>query len=162
MILMQVPALDKAFASVRAEIDAKINLEYKKQVKRMFVDLLAVTPQWSGNYASNWWITTDPTVSYYTDSPWKGSTTFESAGKRGDERGTAKPTKLMNLAKFDYKKPVYFLNNTPTFFDEDTSEVAGFTQPYEGANYPSQTKVRPANLVDGRIALQSYMEAKYK
>lgn len=161
MILIEVPSLDATFASIKAEIDLEINREFKKQVKIMFVDLLNTTPQWSGNYASNWWITTDPTVSYYTPNPWKGSTRYEEAGKRGDTRGTAKPLKLMNLAKFDYKNPIYFVNNTQTFFDEDTSEVAGFTQPYKGANYPSMTKVRPENLVDKRIALQSYITRKY-
>ena len=164
MILMKLPDFNSMFVGIEADIHAAINREHKKRVKIMFADLVKTTPQWSGNYASNWWITTDPNISHYNPSPWKGATQRGTEGKRGDERGTARPIKLMNLAKFDYRQPVYFLNNTPVIFEEDTDKpsVVGYTQPYAGADFPSMTKVRPVNLVDSRVALQSYLVSKYK
>ena len=166
MILMQLPDFEKVLGTAVAAMHEAINREYKRQLRIMFVDLVTRTPQWSGNYASNWRITTNPNSSAYTPSPWKGATRRENAGVRGDTRGTATPIRLTNisLAKVDFRQPVYFMNNTPTIFEEDTGSpgVVGYEQPFEGANMASMTKVRPENLIDGQVALASYIVNKYK
>ena len=42
--------------AVMPTIEAEINTKYRKLVRKVFTDLVENSPQWSGNLASNWYI----------------------------------------------------------------------------------------------------------
>lgn len=154
-----------AIAKIKKQMKDELDKQFSAKVRLMFRDLIKVTPQWSGNYAANWYISEDANFAGYTPTVMKGHTRYTEAGQAGDARGTAPSINRSNFQskKLNYTKPVYFINNTPTLFDEDTANpsVVGYSQPYPGANYPEITKVRPENLVDGKVVLSSYLKAKY-
>jgi hypothetical protein len=155
-------AINTRFEFIKQKIIADANKQLKSKVLKIFNDLVRVTPQWSGNYASNWYITQDYNSSKYTENINKGKTTREDASVRGDMFNIRSTINAANGVRLDFTKPVYLMNNTPVIFDENTNQVLGYDQPFEGATWGPMQKVRSENLVNGRIASVSYIMAKYR
>lgn len=162
-----------AIAKIKKQMQDELDKQFSAKVRLMFRDLVKVTPQWSGNYAANWYISEDPNFAGYTATVMKGHTRYEEAGQAGDTRGTAPSINRSNFQskKLNYTKPVYFINNTPTLFEEGSSptKVTGYSQPYPGADYPEITEVRKVNLtkvtpdelIGSGVVLSNYLKAKY-
>lgn len=150
------------FADARRKIDAEINKQFRKRVLAMFNDLLRSSPQWSGDFASNWRVNTTGS-SQYVPNAWKGHTKPIAAKQMGDMDSIRGAISRANLVKFDYKTNVYFTNATPISFDEDRGLVFGDGQPYAGAHFGRKQDIRAVNieLVTSKVALASYIRFKY-
>lgn len=145
-------------ANLRKKIDEALNKQFAKKVRKMFGDLVRVSPQWSGDFASNWKLSLTPTATYSASAE-KGNTPRGSERVRVDMHSLYKPIYTANFVKINYKQPVYFVNASPVAFVGN--KAIGNSQPYAGAHYPRVTKVRPENLVNGTVALASYIKSKY-
>lgn len=155
-----------AIAQIKRQMQDEIDKQFSAKVRLMFRDLVKISPQWSGDFAANWVIAEDPNFSGYTPVVMKGHTRFAEAGQVGDSRGVTPAINRSNFQskKLSYKKPVYFINNAPPTFAEgaDPVMVSGNSTAYPGANFETITKVRPENLVDGKVVFESYLRAKYQ
>lgn len=147
------------FAKIKQRIVDDVNKQFRQRALIMFNDLVRHSPQWSGDFASNWHVHMDPSHYTYEPSPSKGHTTKDSARQMGDMTAIRGTIVRANSVVVDYTKPLYFTNATPIVFMGDL--VFGAGQPYKGANYPEVTKLRPVNLLNGKVALSSYLRAKY-
>lgn len=144
---------------LKKRIADSANKQFRQRTLIMFNDLVRHSPQWSGDFASNWYVHMDPNHYGYNPNPFQGHTKREDAKKMGDPDRILATINRANSVVVDYAKPLYFINKTPIEFMGDL--VYGDRQPYKGANFPDTTKVRGVNLVDGRVALGSYLKAKY-
>lgn len=143
------------FEAIKKQIRDTADKQFRQKALIMFRDLVTHSPQWSGNFASNWRMTMDSGYSGYTESVAKGMITDrKDARSMGDMDMIAGPLNYANTTKVDYRQPLYFINNTPLEFSEAAGgpEVTG-----EGVTH----KVRPENLVAGQLCLKSYILAKY-
>lgn len=154
-----------AISQIKKQLQDQIDEQFSARMRLMLRDLVKVSPQWSGDFASNWVITDDPSYSGYTKAAMKGHTRLSEAGQAGDIRGTAPAIARSNFQskKLSYKKPAYFVNNAPPTFTEGTSPatVSGSSQAYPGAKFPEVTKVRPENLISGEVVFENYLRTKY-
>jgi hypothetical protein len=160
--------LQRKFLNLRKSIDDSVDRQYKRKVLKMFNDLVRHSPQWSGDFASNWNITHDKTGKAYTKYAFKGNTPKNAARQMGDMQAIATPIARANAIRFGYKDIVYFSNNTPISFDGRSNTVTTVNaldginpQPYPKIILPITVKVRPENLVDGRLGLISYIRRRY-
>lgn len=155
MISLQIDrAANKAIlARARAKVITNANRAYRQQVYRMFEDVLMISPQFSGDYASNWRIVTSQgELGGYL--PWhrKGWVqTTHDLHKAGDPEAVTFARDRAARLPFTYKDKVYFVNDTPLEFTGTT--VTG----------PDGTtrRLRPENIIGGGVMIASYLKAKY-
>lgn len=146
-----VSNVDKVFAQLKAEIEANLEAQFEAETQRIFKHLVEVTPQWSGDLAANWRISLTPTEGAY-QSPFKQPEWQNGPwAHMGDPAAVAYALASSQNVEISYKNPVYFTNGTPLIFS--TTLVAG-----DGTS----SVVRPENLIDGKVAMVSYILSTYK
>lgn len=153
--------LNKQFTAIKNQIEQAANKEFRRQILVMFNDLVRHSPQWSGDFASNWWATSKSGGGSYTPIAFKGHTSShkDNIHQMGDYETIANTLRRANGIVVNYKFPMYFVNHTPLAFLDDY--VYGEGQPYPGAHMSAYQKVRPQNLVGGTVALGAYLAGKY-
>lgn len=155
MISLQIDrAATKAIlARARAKVISNANRAYRQQVYRMFEDVLMVSPQFSGDFVSNWRIiTAKGELGGY--SPWSGKgdvATSQSPHRAGDPEAVTFARDRAARLPFTYKDKVYFVNDTPLVFTGTT-----VTGP-DGITH----NLRPENIIGAGVMIGSYLKAKY-
>ena len=144
---------------VQARLEGKVTAEYRGAVAEMFADLVQVTPQWSGNLVSNWFIKIgDGRNPAYREIP-AYSTTWAGPGEanKGVQKMGNDPavtaTLVREMPKLDalrWNQKVTFVNRAP---------YAGDVQAGVG---PDGRDIREVNLgPSGEVMMGEYIKLKY-
>ncbi len=131
------------------------NRRYRRIVYKAFDELLFVSPQYSGDFASNWKIVAGASHGEpdYNEWPLKHSLDIKQhPAAAGDALAIGYARSQAVRVPFNYKDKVYFVNPTPLHFTETT--VSG----PDG----KAMKLRPENLIPVGVMLNSYMKAKFE
>lgn len=124
---------------------------HRNLVAAQFKDVVRMTPQWSGNLASNWYITfTGESAAYHQTADYGAmDITPYSIGMNPAVDATIK-RELTKLSKIKYNTKVTFVNLAPY-----TSEV-------ESGEGPNGKPIRPINYTYGPLLMTAFLEMKYK
>lgn len=147
----------------KRRFEEELNRRYRKRVFAMFKDLLTVSPQYSGDFVSNWQLLPD------TGSPkgykeWRyknqvlqgrkwtilGKNSYEQASQAGDPEAINFAFTRAKFVQFTYLQKVYFVNETPLEFTATTVTGNGVTH-----------NLRPVNLISPPQQIISYLRSKY-
>jgi hypothetical protein len=137
----------------RAKVEANTNRTFRAQVYRMFEDVLLVSPQFSGEYASNWRIVAESGEAGAAFTPWPGKGSVAVAQQphqAGDPEAITFAREQAARVPFNFRQKVFFVNETPLEFTATTVTGAGGTQ-----------NLRPENIIPGGVRISSYLKAKY-
>ena len=148
-MVMQVTNLRQfrfSVAAERARLDGTVTKKYKTFVTKVFKDLVINTPQWSGHLAANWnvLLTNETEPGTY---PWKIEPYSRPVYQRGDPGavnfalGRAQP----KISKIRWNTKVGFAN--PVEYADEVQDNPG--------------KLRPVNLVEGKVAMARWIAQKY-
>lgn len=146
---LAISNIDSVMSRLRKAVDTNLNAQFKEKVEERFLTLVQVSPQWSGDLASNWQISLDGSAHY---SPTFKQQDWHKAQKvhMGDPAAVDYALAAAKLVEYTWKQKIYFANATPLTFGEKTVTGSGVTR-----------VVRPENLIDGRVAMISYVRARY-
>lgn len=150
MMKVEVKNVQSVFDRLRKVVDDNFDGIYHDKVNERFSLLVNTTPQYSGDMASNWEISLDGSAIYL---PWelKGqSVSQKDIVHMGDPLAVNYAIEQSLNVQYTYKDNIYFANATPLTFGDTT--VTGF-----GTTYA----VRPENLIDGRVAMISYLISRF-
>lgn len=148
---------------MKKQFEEELNKQYRKKVYAMFGELLRISPQYSGDFVSNWHIRPE-TSSIKGYKEWRhkgkviqgrkwsilGQNSYEQAAKMGDPEAINFALTRAKFVKFDYRQRVHFTNQTPILLDATTVTGDGVTH-----------NLRPVNLLSPPEQLFSYMRAKF-
>lgn len=153
--MLSIKVSTKALAKAKERVVVNANRRYRAIVYKMFEELLRVSPQYSGDFASNWVILAgnghgDPGHKQW---PLKDSLDVKQQPFRaGDPLAIGYARSQAVRVPFSYKDKVYFVNSTPLHFTETT-----VTGP-DGKTM----NLRPENLIPVATMLNSYLKAKFE
>ncbi len=146
--------ISAVFGRLRAKAKENLDAQFRVKVLERFKLLASTSPQWSGDFTSNWEISLDGAATYI---PW-GAKEEDSVAKSqsapktqmGDMEAVNYAVEHAKLVKFGYGSRISFTNATPLTFTDTTVTGGGTTN-----------NVRPENLIDGRVALFSYLKSRF-
>lgn len=120
----------------------------QNQVRKVYVDALRVTPQWSGSTVWNWTVATSAGEAGYSArfkvSNWR-SITPKQAGHPTAINAALKNEEEM-IQRIRWNSNVYLVNKDPTMALIEEGKV----------------KLRPENLIPGGMGVKAYLKAKYR
>jgi len=152
LVNLDLSGLDTFLQQVEAEqrsFNNQISVKFREWVRRIFYDIVELTPQWSGNLAANWYVSTSsmdgpeqtiPEKSYFWPKP-----SYAEPHKRGDEPAVSISKERFNDVEFGYSNQVFIFNPT---------EIAPAV---ESQSIP----LRGVNLLDGRVAMIAHAYSFY-
>lgn len=135
--LTQLDALQRSF-------NESVNERFKMWVQEIFVDIVQLTPQWSGNLASNWFIGVNSQSESEQTIPEKAFMWPIDAYALPYERGDS-PAVDVSIARIDDEKYGYL----DTVYIYNPTEIAPQVEEH-------LINIRPVNLLDGRVAMVSH------
>lgn len=148
---VSVANIDSVMNRLKKAVETNVNAQFHEKVDERFLELVSTTPQWSGDMASNWQISTSTDVEYLR---WGGkSDNYRQQGtmvQMGDEAAVSFAVDRSKLVQYTYTDVIYFANSTPLTFGVSTVTGQGTTH-----------AVRPENLIDGRVAMISYLLSRF-
>lgn len=134
--LAQLETAQKAFNNQLTE-------KYREWVKAIFYDIIELTPQWSGNLAANWFISTSSESGAEETIPEKEEYWPLRPGTEPHRRGDAEAVDI-SKARFDpsfgYSEQIFIFNPT---------EIAPQVE-------AQSIYIRGVNLLDGRVAMTAH------
>lgn len=150
MVDIDFSQIDTFLAEVEREqlaFNNQISLRFREWVRAIFYDIVELTPQWSGNLAANWNISTSslgnpeetiPAKAYMWPLP-----LYVEPHKRGDPEAVGISKARFDDAEFGYSNQVYIYNPV---------EIAPAVE-------AQSIHIRGVNLVDGRVAMIAHAYA---
>ncbi len=147
--------LEARIAKIQAGIEAKkVYAEEKatNYVKKICANLLAdaatASPQWSGDYASNWRIVTDSLPGYDPQLKVKPWQSVEDPYEMGDDLAVSIAVDRGRGAidKIRWNMPIYLVNATPVADLLDAGQV----------------NLRPVNKLSPEMSVVSYLKMNYR
>ena len=158
----------------KMRIEHSVAETHRRVVKHIFTDLVTLTPQWSGNLASNWVIEYTTHKGGYrraadklSNAEWnlaQMTGTLEPPFKRGDgvvneDNGTvsqAFDAQIEKIKGIRYNTAVRIVNYTPY-----AEEVENNVGPDDGKG--GRRSIREVNILKsyGGVAMKGYIEMKY-
>jgi len=147
--------LEARIAKIQAGIEAKKAYAEEKAtnyVKKICANLLAdaatASPQWSGDYASNWRIVTDSIPGYDPQLKVKPWQSVEDPYEMGDDLAVSIAVDRGRGAidKIRWNMPIYLVNVTPVADLLDAEEV----------------NLRPVNKLSPEMSVVSYLKMNYR
>ena len=158
--MLKVTGTRELAQRLRKDIDkvkGSITKTHQNLVKMMFRDLVAHTPQWSGDLASHWAIEFHGKTAPAPFTQGMGKVVKEPY-KMGSEP-TVSMTVARELAKIPeirYNSIVSFVNKMP--YAEMVQAGVG---PYN-PNIGDYREIRDENKLFGKVAMVAFIDAKYK
>lgn len=144
-------AVSRILGVIKQRVVDNANRDYRAKVYWMFEDLLLVSPQFSGDFVSNWRVSTSVPVGY-APLPEKSSVAVsQRPHKAGDPEAVTYARDVSDRVPFTYKDIVYFVNETPLEFTPTT---------VTGPDGKMQN-LRLENIIPGGVRLSSYLHTKY-
>lgn len=167
MIALNITALAKAMKKIRdgqTKLKEDASAAYRQKLRALLEIAAHVSPQWSGDYASNWAFAIDgdmPVYRMWQEKHTPGMTPVEGengkvtyrAHQAGDLEaiGTAVARGTGQLKSVTYKSQVHLVNMTP--LEMTGTHMVG----------PDGTvKLRPVNMLTGGERIESYIRARAK
>lgn len=164
--------LDKA-TYAQLQLERKVTVQYRELLTHMFSDLIAVTPQWTGNLARNWQVqfTGVGQARYIDRSDWMQSKYGRTAAyKMGMDPAVSETLRreLPKLARVQYNTKVTFVNKTP--YAEEVSRGLGplvadgraTMAKRAGKKKGQRYNIREVNLGSaGDVLMLNYVKMKY-
>lgn len=139
------------------EAQALALTQYRSYIFRMYVELLMISPQYSGDFVFNWDIELEGSPGRgYSRHPDKqeyerGMEALHEAGDLSDPLNAAKMRGLRRLQGLRYYgQPVYFVN--PSFLDIDSPLVIG----PDGVQ-----ELRDANVIFAWASISTYLQERF-
>lgn len=154
--MLAIKVSTKALAKAKERLVNNANRRYRNIVYKWFDEILRVSPQYSGDFVSNWQIVVGSAGGVvepaYREWPLKHELEIRQQPRAaGDPLAIGYARSQMVRRPFNYKDKVYFVNPTPLHFTETTvSGPDGRTQ-----------NLRPENLIGMDKLLGSYLKAKF-
>lgn len=172
--LLDIRKWDRLLDRTRSNMDKKANDVVRTRVKKVYLDAVKVSPQWSGNYAINWGIETNQvkpaTQMALKKTPWTtlawwdnnagdalSKPTGPAPGKdkskpwaehRGAPAALALAKKgdtLEQIAQLKWNNKIKLVNMSPIADQLDSGTL----------------HLRNVNLIQGHVGVVSYLKAKY-
>jgi len=134
--LSALEAEEKAFTN---HIDEK----YREWVRVIFYDIIELTPQWSGNLAANWFMSTTSDSGGEETIAAKAYLWPLPVGAQPHRRGDPEAVAISKArfdSSFSYKEPVFIFN---------PAEIAPEVEAHS-------IYIRGVNLLDGRVAMVAH------
>ena len=147
---VEVKNLDSVFDRLLQAARKDFDDQFHAKVQERFSMLVNVTPQWSGDMASNWQISLDGSATYREWGNKKKLWHLADARQMGDEEAVSYAIAQSVNVQYTFEDKIWFANATPLTFG--TSTVTG-----DGTTFA----VRPVNLIDGRVAMISYLRERF-
>lgn len=146
----------KTLKKKRADVIRLATAQYRSNIMAMYVELLMVSPQFSGDFVGNWDIETLSTSARgYTPNSKKGSVESTQqpldAGHTGPDFQSARMRGLSRLKYVQLGEPIYFVNPTPIKID--SPEVIG----PEG----DRKDLRNTSVITAWESIHAHLQAKY-
>ena len=140
-----------------AKIKGSIQMTHQNLVRRMFIDLVVHTPQWSGDLASHWAIEFHGKSAPAPFTAGLGER-FKEPYQMGSEPAirVAVTRELAKIPEIKYNSKVSFVNNMPY-----TSEVQAGVGPYNPKT-GDYREIRDENKLFGKVAMVAFIDAKYR
>lgn len=147
------------------DLTNKVAETHRRIVKHVLTDLVTFTPQWSGNLASNWYITFTGVGATYNERdeykpPYLWSSTDIEPSQMGADPVVSDTIKRESakLSKIRYNTKVTIVNKAP--YAQDVEDNIGPMGEFDD----KPRDFREVNLHPnyGRVAMVSYVEMKYK
>jgi hypothetical protein len=158
VISLEIRGLDQFLANVDASVqyleDGASELLYKWTVE-VFEDLVSNTPQWSSETAGNWMYSVGQPSQAFQPHSMKGVMWPYNESvpplQRGDLGALWRAQQRMeNVPPPRYDEKVFFTNNTPIAPELEAGQLA------DGRS------IRAVNLVQGQVAMASFIAAKWR
>jgi hypothetical protein len=145
------------FTKLIKRVATEADKQYRQKVFYMFKDLLNVSPQYSGDFVSNWRLVVNGTEADYRVWPAKtGHGKWDLAESRVFQKGDPD---AVNFAFTRAKFVAFGINDKVRFVNATPLGLTGTTVTDAQA---VTLNLRPVNLINGGQRLLSYMNAKYK
>ena len=139
---------------MKKQFEEELNKQYRKKVYAMFGELLRISPQYSGDFVSNWHIRPDTGAikgyKEWRDKLFTSTLSIREPKYKGHTDAINFAYTRAKFVKFDYRQRVHFTNQTPILLDATTVTGDGVTH-----------NLRPVNLLSPPEQLFSYMRAKF-
>lgn len=139
---------DQALESEFLRVELALSKKFQAVAKQAFTMLVTNSPQWSGNFTTNWNYSVNTPDYSYTPSATKDEASFDRTPfEKGSDPAVAQTlSKVFNLNGLSWRDTVFITNATP-------DDSGG----YLGENMESgKVNLRPVNLVNGKVALIRY------
>ena len=150
--LINVNAWKVKTAAQKKKIQAKATAYVQSQTRKVLMEALKVSPQWSGNYAVNWALETSRTgaVSYtgkYKVDPWQALRGHEK--QAGSREAIAYNLHYYNeetIAAIHWNSNIKLVNRAPVHELIESGQV----------------RLRPENLIPDGLGVIAHLKANFK
>lgn len=135
--------------TLQASFNDQVNERFRYWVGVIFEDIVTLTPQWSGNLASNWYVGVDALSASESTIPEKSSMwpldLYAAPNVRGDLDAVDISLERLSAEKFDWLDTVYIYNPTEIAPEVEAESIY----------------IRPENKVDGRVHMIAHAAFYY-
>ena len=152
MVDIDFSGVDVFLSALQVEqkaFNSQVSAKYRQWVSVIFNDIVELTPQWSGNLAANWNISTDGESASEVTIPQKAYmwplAPYVEPFRRGDPGAVGISKARFDSIIFGYSEQVYIYNPT---------EIAQAVEDHS-------IYIRGVNLLDGRVAMIAHARAFY-
>lgn len=144
----RIDRIHAGIAAKKAYAEEKATNHIKKICANLLYDAALASPQWSGDYASNWRIVTDSLPGYDPQlkvSPWQD---LEAPYQMGDEPavGIAVGRGRSAISKIRWNMPIYLVNVAPVADELEAGTV----------------RLRLENKLSPEMSVVSYLKMNYR
>lgn len=144
----RIGRIHAGIAAKRAYVEDKATNHIKKICADLLYDAALASPQWSGDYASNWRIVTDTPAAYdpqFKVVPWQA---LKDPFEKGDDPAVSfvVGAGLSSIDKVRWNKPVRLVNPTPVAELLETGQIM----------------LRPVNRLSPDVSVVSYLKMNYR
>ena len=146
---LNVNAWKKKTESAKRKIQSSATSYVRMQAKKVLLEAIKISPQWSGNYAYNWVleVRTEPRAydPRFKVTPWQA---LKTPRKAGDPQTIAAAMQYVDemLEPIKWNSNVKLVNYAP---------VAPLIE-------SGQVKLRPENLIPGGYGVVKHLQVKYR
>ena len=153
--MITAKGFDSMAAKLKAglkKIEDDLNKKHRTLGRKVFTDLVVNSPQWSGNLASNWYITSGSykPIAGYSSTEWYNQNPYA----KGDDPAVSMTLmrEVPKLQSLTYKDKIVIGNRTP------------YASDIEAGIGPNGKMIRDDNKFSeyGGVAMLAYVDMKYK
>jgi hypothetical protein len=145
----KIPGFIRDLDRAMLELDMALTLKFETWTRRIYMDIVYATPQWSGDLAANWTYSINSIDTNYQPIANKveNSKFWSKADvySRGEEPAVTIALRNLQGKHPTWRDVVYIHNPTPIAEKVENQTVL----------------IRPINLVDGRVAMVQYHVDKF-
>lgn len=152
MVDLDITGIDAFLSAIETEqknFNNQISEKYREWLRVIFYDIVELTPQWSGNLAANWFISTSSSTGSEETIAEKSYmwplSPFVEPHQRGDEPAVSISKARFDEEVFGYSNQVYIFN---------PAEIAPEVE-------AQSIYIRGVNLLDGRVAMIAHAYSFY-